>query len=110
MISVALQIIDFNTFHAGRWWFANFVLTSGACLSITERINLFKVSNWSSVSLNEYTVGNCNANGNVLKSFMLIFKIKLFQVSCEFITYFILVCQYVYDNVGSVVATYCRAG
>ena len=63
MISVALQLIDFIQ---GAGGLVNFVLTNGACLSITERINLFRVSNWSSVSLNEYTV----ANGNVLKSLM----------------------------------------
>ena len=93
------------SFIQGAGGLMNFVLTSGACLSITERINLFRMSNWSSVSLNEYTI----ENGNVLKSFMQVSKLK-FQISYEFITYFILVCRYVYGNVGTVVVTYCGAG
>ena len=67
MISIAMQLIEFHVFHTGCWWSCEFCFTSGGCLSITEKINLFRVSNWSSVSpLNEYTV----ANVNVLKSFM----------------------------------------
>ena len=54
------------SFIQGAGGLVNFVLTSGACFSITEGINLFRVSNWSSVSSNEYTV----ENGHVLKSFM----------------------------------------
>ena len=73
MILVALQLIDFNVFHLGG--LVNFVLLSGACLSITERINLFRMSNWLSVSLNEYTV----LNDNNLKSFMQVSKSKCFK-------------------------------
>ena len=60
------QSCQLMPFIQGAGGLVNFVLTSGACLSITERINLLRGSNWSSVSLNEYTV----ANGNVLKSLM----------------------------------------
>ena len=38
------------------------------------------------------------------------FKIKVFEVSYEFITYFILVCRYVYDNIGSVIVTHLLLG
>ena len=54
------------SFIQGASGLVKFFLTSGAYLSITDIINLFKVSNWSSVSLNEHTV----QNGNVLKSFL----------------------------------------
>ena len=55
------------SFIQGAGGLVNFVLTSGWCLSVAEKINLFRVSNWSSVSsLNEYAV----ANVNLLKSFM----------------------------------------
>ena len=46
------------SFIQGAAGLENIVLTNGACLSIIERINLFRMSNWSSVSLNEYTVAN----------------------------------------------------
>ena len=35
---------------------------------------------------------------------------KMFQVSYEFITYFILVYRYVYDNIGSVMVTHLLLG
>ena len=38
------------------------------------------------------------------------FKIKVFEVSYEFITYFILVCRYIYDNIGSVIVTHLLLG
>ena len=46
------------SFIQGADGLENIVLRNGACLSIIERINLFRVSNWSSVSLNEYTAAN----------------------------------------------------
>ena len=38
------------------------------------------------------------------------FKIKVFEVLYEFITYFILVCRYVYDNIVSVMVTHLLLG